>query len=149
MAYCLQAIIGAQQVLLRHGTEFQHAAVVMLAQGMAIIPLTDALYGEIGVGGEVDHFYKLSAHVEEWAERISHMAPVAYIEADFFGGAGDQSAIAWVDGERIIGPLHTDNAINEILHFLGARVNSPLDEFDSVGLGRHRDTASWTDEKAG
>lgn len=148
MGFCLQAIIGAQQTMLRHAPDFRNAQVVPLAQGMAMIPLTDELYSEIGVGGEVDFFYKLSTHVEEWGERISDESPVAYIEADFFGSIGDQSALVWRDGSRCLGPLHTGNAINDALHLLGARGNSPLDEFDSVGLGRHRDTAAWLEKEA-
>lgn len=147
MGFCLQALIGDQQTLLRHAPDFHHAQVVSLAQGMAIIPLTDDLYGEIGVGGEVDFFFKLSTQVEEWGERISESAAVGYIEAEFFGGIGDQSSVVWRDGSRWQGPLHTGNAINEALRLLGARRNSPLDEFDSVGLGRHRDTAAWLEKQ--
>jgi hypothetical protein len=145
MVFCIQAIIGAHQTLLRHGADFLHANVVPLAQGMAIIPLTDDLYREVGAGEEADFFFKLSTSVEQWAERISDNEAVAYIEAEFFGGSGDQSAVVWRDGARLLGPVHTGNAINEALSLLGALRNNPLDEFDSVGLGRHRDTAAWVE----
>jgi hypothetical protein len=143
MGYYLQAIIGRQQTLAQHASEFQHARIIPLAQGIAIIPITDALYAEIGEGGDVDRFYKLSPGIERWALGISAVAPVAYIEAEFFGGTGCQSAVAWSAGSRVLGPVHSQHAINETLHFFGVRVSDAHDEFDAVGLGRHRDTHDW------
>jgi hypothetical protein len=74
---------------------------------------------------------------------MSAVAPVAYIEAEFFGGTGGQSAVAWSGGSRVLGPLHAQEAINETLRFLGVRADGARDEFDAVGLGRYRDTADW------
>ncbi len=142
----LQAIIGKQQTLAQHASDFQHARIVPLAQGIAIIPLTDNLYDEIADGGEVERFEKLSPGVEEWAQRISVVAPVAYIKAEFFGGTGGQSALAWSGGARVLGPIHAEDAINQTLRFFGVRVDGAHDEFDAVGLGRHRDTDDWTVE---
>jgi hypothetical protein len=143
MGYYLQAIMGKQQTLAQHASAFQHARVVPLAQDVAIIPMTDALYDEIANGGAVERFEKLSPGVEEWLQRISVVAPVAYIEAEFFGGTGGQSAVAWSAGSRVLGPLHSQDAINETLRFFGVRVDGAHDEFDAVGLDRHRDTNEW------
>jgi hypothetical protein len=143
MGYYLQAIIGKQQTLAQHASEFQHARVVPLAQGIAIIPLTDDLYDEIAGGGEVERFEKLSPGVEEWARRISAVGPVAYIEAEFFGGTGGQSVVAWSEGSRVLGPVHSEHAINEALRFFAVRVDGAHDEFDALGLGRHRNTNDW------
>lgn len=146
MGYYLQAIIGKQQTLAQHVSEFQHARIVPLAQGIAIIPITDDLYDEVADGGDVDRFYKLSPGIEEWAQRISAGAPVAYIEAEFFGGTGGQSAVAWSEGSRVFGPIHAQHAINEALRFFGVRVDGAHDEFDAIGLGRHRGTDDWKAE---
>jgi hypothetical protein len=146
MGYYLQAIIGKQQTLTQHASAFQHARVVPLAQDIAIIPITDDLYDEIADGGEVERFEKLSPGVEEWAQRISAVAPVAYIEAEFFGGTGGQSAVAWSGGSRVLGPLHSQDAVNEALRFFGVRVDGAHDEFAAVGLDRHRDTSDWIAE---
>ncbi len=143
MGYYLQAIIGKKQTLTQHAAEFQHAHVVPLAQGIAIIPLTDELYDEIADGGEVERFAKLSPGVERWAQRVSVAAPVAYVEAEFHGGQGGQSAVAWASGSRVLGPFHSQDAINETLRFFGVRVDGAHDEFDAVGLGRHRETDDW------
>ena len=146
MGYYLQAIVGKQQMLAQQASAFQHARVVPLAQDIAIIPISDDLYDEIAGGGEVEGFEKLSPGIEEWAQRISVVVPVAYVEAEFFGGTGGQSAVAWSGGSRVLGPIHSQDAINETLRFFGARVGGAHDEFDAVGLGRHRDTADWIPE---
>ena len=143
MGYYLQAIIGTQRTLAQHASAFQHARVVPLAQDIAIIPLTDDFHEDIADVGEVEGFEKLSPGVEEWVRRVSVVDPVAYVEAEFFGGTGSQSAIAWSGGSRVLGPLHGKDAINQILRFCGVRRDGAHDEFDAVGLGRHRHTDDW------
>lgn len=144
MGYYLQAIIGKQQTLAQHASAFRHVHLVPLEKDIAMIPITDALYDEIADGGQIERFYKLSPGIEEWARRISMAAPVAYIEAEFFGGAGGQSAVAWSSGSRTLGPLHSEQAINEALRLLGVQKGGARDEFDAIALGRHRNIEDWT-----
>jgi hypothetical protein len=143
MGYYLHAFIGKEDVLGKHTTEFQHAHLVPLTQGMALIPLTDDLLEEIGSGAEASHFDKLSPAVEQWAQRISSIAPIAYVEAVFFGGDGGQSAVAWSGRSRVVGPIHSRKAINQVLRFFDVQIGKAHDEFDALGLGRHRDTQEW------
>lgn len=143
MGYHLQAIVGQQEALTHGAAPFRQARVVPLTQGFALIPLTDELYDEIGDGGEVGRFAKLSPGVETWGRRLSVSASTAYVEAEFFGGIGGQSVVCWANGSRVLGPLHSPTAINEALRLLGVRADGALDEFEAVGLGRHRDTADW------
>jgi hypothetical protein len=143
MGYYLQAFIGKADALGKHTSEFQHARLIPLTQGMALIPLTDDLHDEIGSGDEAERFEKLSPAVEQWAQRISSGAPIAYIEAEIFGGVGEQSAVVWSGSLRVIEPIHSQGAINQALRFLGVRIDSAHDEFDAVGLGQHRDTHDW------
>ena len=149
MGYYLQAIVGRQTTLMQHASAFQHAHIVPLGQGIAMIPVTDDLYDEFADGGEVDRFYKLSPGIENWAKRISDSAPIAYVEAEFFGGTGGQSAIAWSQGSSVLGPVHSQHAINEVLRFFGVRVEKAHDEFDAIGLGRHRGTVDWIADATG
>ena len=141
MGYYLQALIGHREILEQNVSDYQHARVVLLKQDLAIIPLTDELYEEIGDGPGL--FYKLSASVEAWAEKLSAASPVAYIEAEFFGGVGTQNAMAWSGGSPVLGPVEASDAINQALRLLGVQASHAVDEFDAVGLGRHRDTADW------
>jgi hypothetical protein len=77
---------------------------------------------------------------------------VAYIEADYFGGVGTQTAQVWDGGKMALGPLHlaegepsptTGTPISQALRRLGATKGNHVDEFAAVGLGRHRDTDDW------
>ena len=83
-----------------------------------MIPLTDDLHEELGGNGERDHFYRFSPELERWMEHVSLDSPVAYVEAEYFGGVGCQNAVAWSKGSRVLGPLHVGSAINETLRFL-------------------------------
>jgi len=143
MSYVLHALIGKSETLKANGSLFQSARIVSLEQDIAIIPLTDKICEEVGVSSEIENFYKLSPEIEKWAQRISTAGFVAYIEAEFFGGDGSQSAIAWNAGSRVLEPIHEQNAINRVLKLLGVDRKNAHDEFDAVGLGKHRDTNDW------
>lgn len=145
MGYELQGLLGRQQDLSRGALTFANARVVSLRQGMGLVPLTDALFDEIGVesGTATPGFSRLSPALEHWARGLSRNSVVAYVEADYFGGAGAQSAVAWADGALVLGPLHAQGAINQVLRLLAVKSDLAGDEFDAVGLGLHRRTERW------
>jgi hypothetical protein len=145
MGYFLKAFVGTTDALRKYTPEFQHARLVSLTQGMALIPLTDDLHAEVGSEDEAEPFETLSPAAEQWAQRMSSAAPIAYIEAEFFGGIGGQRAVVWSGGLQVIEPIHSKHAINQALRFLGVQVGDAHDEFDAVGLGRHRNTRDWTE----
>ena len=85
----------------------------------------------------------------------SRPGPVAYLEADYFGGTGGQRAAVWAAGRLTFGPLHIGinepfpaegSPISQALRCLGAQRSERGDEFDAVGLLRHRHTEDWTEE---
>ena len=157
MGYVLQALLGRPGLLRAHLDAHPLARVVPLGQGIGMIPVTHALREglEAGSGGGVreeaypEGIYYLSAAVVAWAERISRDGPVAYVEADYFGGVGTQGAVAWHNGRVILGPLVTERepsraaAINRALRLLGATADEAVDEFGAVGLSRQRSTEAW------
>ena len=76
---------------------------------------------------------------------------VVYVDAEFFGGEGTQSAVGWERGQIAFGPRLTatpgedaegyevvppegDMAINEALRWLGVQASPGQDEFDTLGL---------------
>ncbi len=66
----------------------------------------------------------------------------ALIETDYFGGHGDQVAAVYRKG--VEEPLFASQrvrrgAINDALRKIGVRACKGMDEFDTLGLGRHRD----------
>lgn len=149
VSYELRAIIGEAAVL---RTAFADLPGVPLAHGLALIPAVDA-NGDEPVG----LFHGLTERLRRRLETASGFGPVAYTEAEFFGGRGTQSAIALRDGAVLVGPVHTqtddgeedgsatsgDLAINQVLRALGAASDGGRDEFDAIGLGRFRETSDW------
>ncbi|WP_125461708.1 MULTISPECIES: hypothetical protein [Rhodomicrobium] len=71
----------------------------------------------------------------EFARRLG-MERYALIETDYFGGAGEQCAAVYC-GLTIAMPA-TPDGINAALKLLGVKRKSDVDEFDTIGLGRHR-----------
>jgi hypothetical protein len=141
MGYTLQAFIG-------EATEAKSAApsdavIVELPQSKALIPLTESIREEHDISflpltdeGSDD----VPTAVHEFAARAKK---IAYVEAEFFGGAGTQAAAVWEEGRLVFGPIVADDAINQALRMLGVAKKEHFDEFEALNLGRHRDTDEW------
>ncbi|WYB31235.1 hypothetical protein V6574_17795 [Streptomyces sp. SM1P] len=74
------------------------------------------------------------------------------MEAEHFGGAGKQRAAVWADGSLALGPLDEPtkqrgsqavSPASQALRRLGAQRDVGKDEFESVGLNRHRTNEDW------
>ena len=143
MGYYLQGLISRENVLKTHTSEYQNVTVIPLVQGVGLVPLIDEAFEEIGPDDVMEPFEKLSSDVEELAQKISVDCPVIYVEAEFFGGTGTQVLMAWAKGSRTMKPLKSTDAINQGLKILGVKKHGAVDEFDAVGLGKHRSTEEW------
>ena len=142
MSYTLQAFVGDlpdfQQNALKGMT------VIPLSQGTAVIPLTVDLRDLYEVpflvlmeesGGE------MPSAIEEILRCFKR--PVAYLEAEFFGGVGTQASVVRKEHGLIFGPLVSPHAINDALRLLGIEKGDHHDEFEALELGKHRDTDDW------
>lgn len=107
---------------------------------------------------EIDYskyFDFFSPSVYELLVQESRNGKLAYIETDYFGGVGSQSAILFEKGFIKIKPHKTetywdeksssflhkpegDKAINIVLKELGVYKENGKDEFDSIRLGNYR-----------
>ncbi|MFF1615049.1 hypothetical protein ACFVYA_45435 [Amycolatopsis sp. NPDC058278] len=116
--------------------------------------MTDALFDTVTIAGapELDGFRKAPAGFGHALAAGSADGPVAYVEADYFGGSGTQSAQVWAGGQVVLGPLRLavgepipaeGSPISRALRRLGVVKGEHFDEFDAVGLGRHRETDDW------
>ncbi|MGW2950472.1 hypothetical protein [Streptomyces eurythermus] len=154
MAYELRAVIAECGLLHGVSREVGRARVVTLRQGLALVPMTDELVDAVAGGGgtEALGFERLSAGFERMLAGWSVAGPVAYVEAEYFGGAGEERAAVWADGALAVGPLDVPvkrwfsrpvGPVSQALRRLGARRGLGGDEFDAVGLGRHRWTGDW------
>ena len=66
---------------------------------------------------------------------------LAYVETEYFGGTGGQSAMAFVDGREAMAPQRArggGGAINQALRAIGVTRSAASDEFDTIGLGERR-----------
>jgi hypothetical protein len=154
MGYELRAVIGAPEALRRAVEEFRAAQVVGLEQGLAMVPMTEALFDEVtdGTRSEDLSFWFLPGGFGELLARRSTAGPLAYVEAEYFGGVGGQRAAIWSHGVLSQGPLTLDEhehipaqgtPISVALRSLGVRCTAGADEFTAAGLQRHRNTEDW------
>jgi hypothetical protein len=131
---------------------------VALDQGLSLLPMTDAFVEAITMTGmpQLDGYWKAPAGFGHARAVCSANGPVAYVEAEYFGGTGEQSAMTWDAGEVVLGPLHlTVNAsgpavgtpISQALRRLGVTTDGHQDEFDAAGLGLRRNTEDWLPSK--
>jgi hypothetical protein len=83
---------------------------------------------------------------------LSFKTPIAYVEADFAGGGGEQRAVVWHNGKIVLLPETNSvfggipdagGAINMALRFIGVQPQPPWDEFSSSGIGKHRHLEDW------
>lgn len=151
MGYMIQAILAAGDILTPAPSWIADSQVVALSQNIAMIPITEALYDQFlheHTMHEENPFCRLTYLSLPIATRLAELSKrgtVAYIEAEYFGGIGEQWAVVWREGKVLIGPLHTPGrgAINQALHLLGVPCRGRTDEFDVVGLFLHRFNEEW------
>ncbi|MFE3648979.1 hypothetical protein ACFXO2_14250 [Streptomyces sp. NPDC059152] len=152
--YCLQAVIAAKPVLSELIGSVEDAHVVPLGQQLSLLPMTDVLFDALTVAGapELDGFRKTPARFDRALAACSAHGPVAYVEAEYFGGVGTQSAQVWDGRKVVLGPVRLAEGqpdpsdgtpISQALRRLGVAKGNHADEFDAVALGRHRDTDDW------
>ena len=118
-----------------------------------MVPLSEALLSEIqgkgvspGGASVAGAFEFLSPGVEAWLQALSRETATAYVETEYLGGEGFERAAVWSRGAIALGPLDGAGSINQALRALGVRVPEGQEEFELVGLGRHRSLDEWLQE---
>ena len=146
MAYTLQALI-ADEAVIRTAVPTD-AVVVRLPQGKAMIPLSNRMREDhdipfLPLTDEATAAVAVPESIAIIAESVAKAGKVAYVEAEFFGGDGTQACVTWGGTGQGSKPVVNVGAINTALRFLGVQVGDHHDEFDALGLGRHRGTEDW------
>ena len=134
----------------------EELAVVGLEQGKAMLPVTSAVSSTLaGRGAPVPPetgFWVLSPGVLQLVADASVAGPVAYLEADYLGHDGRQTAAVWEAGELAHGPyllgrsepfVPGESPIGTALRHVGVVAAGRRDEFVVLGLGLHRRTEQW------
>jgi hypothetical protein len=154
MAYTLEAVVGPTTVLSVVTQDQAGTVVVPLRQGLSLVPMTDELFGKLtdGTPALPLGFWKFPGGFGRVLCSWSSHGPIAYIEAEFFGGVGRQCSAVWDGGTLIFGPVAIDDGqrvpeagtpISQALARLGVVRDGHHDEFDAAGLSQHRRTEDW------
>jgi hypothetical protein len=179
LRYELTAVIGATAVLDPLTAVHPAARVVALeVAGMGLLPVTGELAAEVTPAmictvlpttiaggpeytgrrsvyflvGPESGFQRLTTGLLALLEAGSAAGPVIYVEAEYVGREGYQTAAVWRAGALVRGPMllgrhepfSPDLApISVALRELGVVARGRRDEFLVAGLGRHRRTEDW------
>jgi hypothetical protein len=156
MAYEIQALIARAEVLVPHSAHGPDLHLVTLAQRLVLVPMSDQLHDRLAIpDGDRLGFWRLPAGFAGVLVAWSATGPIAYVEAEFFGGVGEQRAAVWDQGELVLGPLFCSEGesipvagtpISQALRRVGATARGQVDEFAAVGMARHRHMEQWLGE---
>ncbi len=120
-----------------------------LAQDYVLLPLDQQRARQNGDESPIfPSSYELTERSAAVLARLSFHGDVAFIEAEYYGADGFQTAIVWRAGAIVYGPSRSDqqaatgtaypDAVSGALRMLGARYGDVGDEFQALGLGRYR-----------
>jgi hypothetical protein len=158
MRYELSAIISTQSVLGPICAQHQSARLVALpVANIVLVPVTQDLVQELDETGTrvsvETGFWQLTVGVEGLVVAGSVHGRIAYLEADYVGREGRQTAAVWQTGETIYGPMilgrnepfpaKGNSPICGALRHLGVIAAGHRDEFVVAGLDRFRRTVDW------
>lgn len=160
--HCIRGFIGKEQIIKTLADNWVNADIIPLMQEVSMVFLKDDLYDDIdelihsNLEIDYDKFFRyFSPSIYELMRQVSHNGKLAYIETDYIGGIGSQSAILFENEIIKIKPHKTesfwdeksnnyihkpegDKAINIVLNELGIYKVNGKDEFDSIGLANYR-----------
>jgi hypothetical protein len=153
----VQALIASEETLAVAQRLIPSFVVCPLTQGLAIAPITD--YVEMSLTGSefppLDPVpplaEEIAAGVTALATKLSAQGTVVYAATFIHGGTGGQDALVWTNGELVLS-LHDDeenmskwpnSPISRALRHIGVITEEKQDEFDAIGLGKHRSNEAW------
>ena len=148
MGHYISGIIASPSILRDFSRENALHAPAALMEELAFLPLDDdhldALFPSPGAFDPAMTY--LSASLKDLLAILSALGPVAYVETDYFGGAGEQGATVYRDGGCVLESRREEQGVvSEALRLLGVKAALGQDEFDAAGLGRYRLNEGWMD----
>jgi hypothetical protein len=151
MAYMLTAVVAAPGIAEAVAAGLADTRRVPLTYELGLVPIAGASGQNFGDEQPLLLEQPFPGRLGELLAESSAVGAVVYLEAAFHGGSGEQASMVWKRGTVVLGPLvdldvtpSPSAPINRALRRLGVRVEPPAeDEFETVGLGRHRWTGQW------
>jgi hypothetical protein len=174
--YELAGLVAAVEVLAPlEGVHPSVSVVPLPAAGLGLVPVTPEIAGAVTPAmictlgeetlppatgqssaalttGPESGFERLTPALLALVEAVSVAGPVAYLETDYIGRDGTQTAAVWRDGVLVLGPLllgrteafvPREAPISQALRMLGVTGDQRTDEFVVAGLGQFRRTEEW------
>lgn len=129
--------------------QFDKAKKIDIGQGITLLPMTEELFDQINhlsISPDIDKFEYLTENIEREILKIIKDSHYAYVEAEYHGGQGGQMAIIWDKSHRKSILEFGQQKINSVLKGFGVRAEIGKDEFDTLGLGRYRNTMDWIEK---
>lgn len=153
MNHFVTGLIAKPAMLARFAQKHSLHVPITLAEGLAILPLRDEDIDSFlrpPMTGHPKGFSYMSEELASELKSASIGGALMYFETEYFGGTGTQGAAVFQDGTLIYGPAAAEfGPINKALALLGVGVVAPAaDEFETVGLQRHRSTEDWLEPKS-
>jgi hypothetical protein len=159
MSHYIHSIICKTEQIKTIANKLQNAKFANLRQDITLIPMTDELFDTITESADfkkddipTDKFTYANSSILGLLCEISIEVAIGYIETDYFGGTGTQTAILFEQG-KVYGPYFTDDnlpdqkrAINRILEKLGVTKKDYYDEFAAVGLSDFRNNGGMIEK---
>ena len=148
MGHHITGIIGKKDVLDRLGRFNKIGFPATLIERWGFLPLSDydldSLFPAPDIRVKDSCFIYLSQDLVKFLSVNSSESPLAYIETDYFGGVGSQSAVVYHLGKEIFAPSKSKaETINRALKTMGISCGNSFDEFEFLGLNRFRDNDDW------
>lgn len=141
MAYTLQALISDHSLIEKAPAVKLKA--VPLTSSLAMIPLPFDTENIPFLPLADEGQERIEGYLAKLCLDLSKETRLAYVEAEIFGGDGTQAAWLLESGNEVRKPFKHRSAINDALRWLGVLKGNARDEFESIQLGRHRNTSDW------
>lgn len=154
MTHSVQLVIGNADSVAAFLRDWPCSRAVELAGRWQAVPVDDALFQQIegtSPGAKRPEELDSSPPGLEAALATATLGgrALAYVETDYWGGSGGQSAVTYVDGRVAVHPYRSKGAggpINSALRSIGVVRGADDDEFDTIGLGERRTMADYEPE---
>lgn len=146
MGHYLKAFIGNKESLTPILEKYESSKLVGLSDEISMIPMTDELFDDMNnleTSSGILSFEFLTENIEKKTLELIGRKKLAYVESEFFGGQGGHVGLIRENCERIFVGEFKRNTMNEILKKLGVIRTEIKDEFETIGLDRHRQTEDW------
>lgn len=151
MGHNVQLVVGRRDAVMRFLRDWPGARAVALLGGWQAIPVEEPLYDAIATrwpeAKEPDGLDMAPPGMSEaLATATAEGGGLAYVETDYWGGSGGQSAMAWVEGREALSAMRAMGAggpINSALRAIGVKRSDTDDEFDTIGLGLRRSMGDY------